>query len=159
MYDNNSPSLAAPLFSWWCLAALISYFLHASINPRPPSVTVSTHTSASDAAAFQSTAMSNAPTSLCIQSVHSFSFPPRPLRTAPSRFPNMIRFFSNRSPLIRMSAPAPPKSVLVRNVASILSHRVISRTRLYEVIRWSGLLCCAPIIRSNARWYAVRRLE
>ena len=37
-----------------------------------------------------------------------FFFPPRLLRTAPSRFPNMIRF-GNRPPLIRISAPHPQK--------------------------------------------------
>ena len=49
--------------------------------------------------------MPNARMSLCAQSVHSFSFPPRPLRTAPSRFRNTNRFGS-RPPLIRMSVPA-----------------------------------------------------
>ena len=93
---------------------------------------------------------------LYTQSIHYFSFPPRPLRTAPSRFPNMIRF-GNRPPLIRRSVPA-HKSFLVRNVVSMLSHRVISRARLYEVIRWSGLLRCAPMMRSKTRWCTVRRL-
>ena len=86
--------------------------------------------------------MSNAWMSLCTQSVHYLSFPSRPLRTAPSRFPNTI-FFGSRPPLIQMSAPV-HKRLLVRNVLSILSHRVISRARLYEVIRsmvWSLALC------------------
>ena len=82
------------------------------------------------------------------RSVHSWStpspFPPRPLRTAPSRFPNRIRF-GNRPPLIRRSVPA-HKSLLVRNVVSMLSHRVISRAWLYEVTRWSGLLRYAPMM-------------
>ena len=34
------------------------------------------------------------------------------------------------------------KSLLVRNVISMLSHWVISRPRLYEVIRWSGSVLC-----------------
>ena len=42
--DNKVPSLVASLFSWRCLAASTSSFLHAAINLRPPSVTVSTHT-------------------------------------------------------------------------------------------------------------------
>ena len=113
------------------------------MNLRPPSVTALTQTSAFTAIVSQSPVMSNARMSLYTQSVHSFSFPPRPLRTAPSRFPNMIRF-GNRPPLIRMSVPA-HKSLLVRNVVSMLSHPVISRARLYEVIRWSGLLRCAPM--------------
>ena len=116
------------------------------MNLRPPSVTVSTHTSVINAVVFPSLAIPNARMSLCTQSVHSFSFLPRPLRTAPSRFPNMIRF-GNHPPLIRMSVPT-HKSLLVRNVVLMLSYRVISRARLYEVIQWSGLLLCAPMMRS-----------
>ena len=130
------PSLVASLFSWRCLAASSSSCLHAAMNLRPPSVTASTQASAFNAIVFQSPVIPNARMSLCTQSVHSFPFPPRPLRTAPSRFPNMIRFGS-RPPLIRRSVPA-HKSIFVRNVVSMLSHRVISRARLYEVIRWSG---------------------
>ena len=91
------------------------------------------------------------------ESIHSFSFPPRPLRTAPSRFPKTIRFGS-RPPLIRRSVPA-HKSILVRNVVSMLSHPVISRTRLYEVIRWSGLLRCARLYeaRLGGVWCGVWR--
>ena len=126
------------------------------MNLRPPSVTVSTHFSVFKAVAFQSLAMPNARMSLWTQSVHSFSFPPRPLRTAPSRFPKTIRFGS-RPPLIRRSVPA-HKRLLVRNVVSMLSHPVISRARLYEVIRWSGLLRCAPMILSKTRSYTVRSL-
>ena len=48
------------------------------------------------------------------------------------------------------SVPA-HKSLLVRNFVSILSHRVISRARLYEVIRWYGLLRCATMMR-NKTW-------
>ena len=131
--DNKFPSLVASLFSWRWLAASTSYFLHVAMNLRPPSVTVSTHTSAFNAVAFQPPAMPNARMSLWTQSVHSFSFPPRPLCTALSRFPKTIRFGS-RPPLIQRSVPA-HKSLLVRNVVSMLSHRVISRARLYEVIR------------------------
>ena len=121
--DCNFPSFVASLFSWRCLAASSSSCLHAAMNLRPPSVTASTQTSAFTAIVSQSPVMPNARMSLCTQSVHSFSFPPRPLRTAPSRFPNMIRF-GNRPPLIRRSVPA-HKSLLVRNVVSMLSHPVI----------------------------------
>ena len=79
----------------------------------PPSVTASTQTSAFNAIVFQSAVMPKPRMSLCTQSVHSSSFPLRPLRTAPSRFPNMIRF-GNRPPLIRRSVSA-NKSLLVRN--------------------------------------------
>ena len=105
MCDCNFPSLVAYLFSWRCLAASSSSSLHAAMNLRPPSVTASTQTSAFNAIAFQSPVMPNARMSLCTQSVHSFPFPPRPIGTAPSRFPNMIRF-GNRPPLIRRSVPA-----------------------------------------------------
>ena len=117
--DDKFPSLFASLSTWRCLAASTSYFPHATINLRPPSVAVSTLTS---------TSFPNRRMSLCLQSVHSFSLPPRPLRTAPPRCPNTIHFGS-RPPLIWMSAVA-HKSVLVRNVVSMLSHRVISRERL-----------------------------
>ena len=130
--------------------------LYAAMNLRPPSVTASTQTSAFNAIVFQSPVMPNARMSLCTQSVHSFSFPHRPLRTAPSRFPNMIRF-GNRPPLIRRSVPA-YKSLLGRNVVSMLSHPVISSARWYEVIRWSSLLRCAPMMRSKTRWCTVRSL-
>ena len=93
----------------------------------------------------------------CTQSTHSFSFPLRPLRATPSRFPNAIRFFT-RQPLIRRSVRA-PKSLLVRKVISLLSHPVISRAWLSEIIRWSGLLRCSPIMRSKTRWCMVRSLE
>ena len=49
--------VSLPLFSWRCLAASTSYFLHAAMNLRPPSATVSTRTSASNAVAFQSPVM------------------------------------------------------------------------------------------------------
>ena len=68
------------------------FFLHATINFPPPSVTVSTHTFASNAVASQFPAMPNARISLYTQSVHSFSFPSCPLRNAPSRFPSIVRF-------------------------------------------------------------------
>ena len=109
-----------------------------------PNVTVSVHTSAYNAVAFQSPAIPNARMSLWTQSAHSFSFPPRPLRTAPSRFPDTV-CFGSRPPLIRRSVPA-HKSVLVRNVVSTLSHRIIPRAWLYKVIRWSGLLRCGPMV-------------
>ena len=126
-------SLVASLFSSWrYLAATSSYFLHATINLRPASVTASASISASIAVAFQSPDMSNTRTSLCTQPVLSFSFPPRPLHTAPSRFP-ITNYFGNRPTLIRTSAPA-HKRTLVPNAVSMLSHRVISRAWLYEVV-------------------------
>ena len=85
--------------------------------------------------------MPNAQISLCTQSVHLFSFPPRSLHTAPSRFPSTIHLGSH-PPLIQMSAPA-HKSLLVRNVVLMVPHRVISRARLLRVIRRSDLLRCA----------------
>ena len=145
-----------------CLSLLLAmssrvylFFPPRGHEPPPTLVTVSTHTSAFNAVAFQSPAIPNARMSLWTQSVHSsFSFPSRPLRTAPSRFPNTIRFGSC-PPLVRMSVST-QKSLLGRNVVSMLSHRVISRARLYEVMRWSGLLRCAPMIRSKTRWCTVR---
>ena len=146
----------ASLLSWRFPSRVTSPFLHAAMNLRPPSATVSTHTSDFHAIAFQSPVMPNARMSLCTQWVHLFSFPPRPLRAAPSRFPNTIRFGS-RPPLIRMIVPA-HRSLLVRIVDSMLSHWVISRARLNEVNRWFGVLRCAPMMRSKTRWCTVRSL-
>ena len=134
MCYNNLPSIVASLFSWRCLAASTSSFFHAAINLRPPSVTILTHTSAFNAIAFQSPVLPNAQMSIWTQSVHcSFSFQPRHLRTAPSRFSNSI-CFGSRPSLIRRSVPA-HKRFLVRatvNILSMFSHRVISRARLQE---------------------------
>ena len=83
--DNNFHGLVVSLFSWRCLAPSTSYVSHAATNIVLTSVAVSTHTSSSDAVVFQSPAMPNARIhmSLCTQLVHSSSFPPCPLRTAP----------------------------------------------------------------------------
>ena len=83
MCDNNFlSSLVASLLSWRFLAVSASYFLHAAINLRPPSVTVSTHISASNTVAFQPPATSNARMSFLYKNmVHSVSFPPHPLHT------------------------------------------------------------------------------
>ena len=43
--------------------------------------------------------------------------------------------FGNRPPLIRISAPAPPKSLLVRNVVSMLTHPVILKARGCTIFR------------------------
>ena len=115
-----------------CLSLLLAmsgrvflFFLHAAMNLRPPFVTASTQTLAFAAIVSQSPVMPNARMSLCTQSVHSFSFPPRPLRTAPSRFPNMIRF-GNRPPLIFGGAFPPTK------VFSCATLSLCSRTRLSQ---------------------------
>ena len=99
--DNNFPSFVASRFSWRCLAASTSSFLHAAMNHLyPPSVAVSIHTSAFAAVAFQSPAMSNTRMPLFTESVQSFSFSPHPICTAPSRFPNTIRFGGSTTTLI-----------------------------------------------------------
>ena len=116
VYDKNFHRLVASLPPRRSLAASTSSSPHAAISLCPPSMTVSTHTSASNAVAFQSPALPSTQTSLCTQSIHYISFPPRPLRTAPSRLLNTIRF-GNHAPLIRMSVPA-HKSIFVRNVVS-----------------------------------------
>ena len=111
-FEQLFPSLVVPLFSWRCLTAFISSFLHAAINLHPPFVTFATQASASNAVAFQPPVIPNARTPLCMQSTHSFSFLPRPLRTAPSRFTkkNAIRFGNHPRP-IRMRVP-PHRCVL-----------------------------------------------
>ena len=141
--DNNFPSLVASLFSWRCLAASTSSFLHAPTNLRPPFVTVSAHTSASNpvAVAFQSPAMPNARMSLWTQSVHSFSFPPRPLSTAPSRFPNTIRFGS-RPPLHSDERPRPQKSSRAQRCLNALTRGYLKGTVVQgHPMVWPLALC------------------
>ena len=133
MCDNNFPSLLVSLFSWRCLVASISYFLHAAMNLHPPSVTVSTCTSASNAVAFQPPAVLNTRMSLGTQPGQSFPSPRCPLRSAPSGFLNAIPLGS-RLPLIRVRSAPAPKRLVVRSVVSMLPHRVISRARVYEII-------------------------
>ena len=99
-----------------------------------------------NAVAFQFPVMPNVRMSLWTQSVYSLSLSYPVLSVLQSRFPKTIRLGS-RPPLIRRSVPA-HKNLPVRNVVSMLSHPVIPWARLYEVIRWSGLLRCAPMIRS-----------
>ena len=58
--DDNFTSLSASLFFWRCLAARLSLLSFTRpMNLRPPSATVSTHTSAYNAVAFHP-AMPNA---------------------------------------------------------------------------------------------------
>ena len=122
-YAKHFHSFVASPFFWRCLTASAPSFPHAAINLHPRPLTVSTYTSASNAVCFQSPTMTHAQMSLCTQSVHSFSFTLRPVRTAPSRFPNTVRFGSHPQ-LIRRSGPT-HKRRLVCKVASMLSHRVI----------------------------------
>ena len=155
MCDNKFPSLVASLFSWRCLATSTSSFLHAALKLRPPYVTASTHTSAFNTVAFQSPRYGKRP------DVALYAIGPLfllPTASSPhyttSKFSNTIRF-GGRPPLILRSVPA-HKIRLACNVVSMLSYRVISRVRLYEVIRCSNLLRCTPIIRSKTRSCTVR---
>ena len=120
---RNFHSLVASLLFWRCLTASAPSFLHEAMNLHPRFLTVSTYTSASNAVYFQFLTMTYDRMSLCTQSVHSFSFTLRPLRTAPSMFPDTVRFGSHPQ-LIRMSGPT-HKRRLMCNVVSMLSHRVI----------------------------------
>ena len=103
-------------------------------------------TPASNTVAFQFPAMLNVWTSICKQSIHFFSFLLRPLRNLPSRFPNMIRFVWQPPPTYSDEQPRPQKGLLVRTLVSMISRPLIPRARLYEVIRWFGLLRCAPMM-------------
>ena len=156
MYYHNFPRLVASLFSWRCLAASPSYFLHAAINLRPPSVTVSTHTSASNAITFQRPDV----TLYAIDPLYLLPIPSFPHCTLKARQGKVSEHNSLwQPPAAHSDERSARKSILVHNTVSMLSYRVISRARLYEVIRWSGLLPCASMMmRSNARWCTVRSL-
>ena len=136
--DSNFPGLVSCLFSWRCPAASTYYFLHAAINFHPPSVTVSTHTSASSDVAFQTPGCRSVSNRSTLSPLGTLKVSEhKPLRQPPAAHSDEL--------------PAHQKSFLVRNVVSMLSHRVISSARLYEVIRWSGLWPCVPIMRSKTR--------
>ena len=147
MYDHNFlPSLVASLFSWRSQAPSTSSFLHAAINLRPPSVTVSTHIYLHLSIYLPIYLSIYLSIYLCLQRrrfptpryskrpdvalyavgpLFLLPTPPPAHCSAPSSFPNMIHS-GNRPPLIiRMSAPT-HKSHLVHNVVSMLSHPVIS---------------------------------
>ena len=66
--------------------------------------------------------------------------------------------FGSRPPLIQMSAPA-SEGNFVRNIISILLHRVILRVRLYEVIWKSSIFRCAPIMRRTTQGCTMRSLS
>ena len=105
MCDDNYPSLVASLFSWRCLPASTSYFLHVAMNLRRPSVTVPTHTSASNAVVFQSPTMPNTRVSVL------YAIGPLFLLPAPSSLHCTLKVsehesLGSRAPLIWMSALA-----------------------------------------------------
>ena len=135
--QNSTLPFAITLSQSRCLLLLLAmssrvYLLFPTHGYEPPPTLrhrINPHLSLSRRR-FPIPVMPNARMSLCTQSGHSFPFPSRPLRNVPSRFPNMIRF-------------------LVCNIVLMLSHRVLSRARLCEVIRWSGLLCCAPMMETR----------
>ena len=128
--DSNFSSPVASLFSWQCQAAPTSSFLQTVINLISPSVTASTHTSASNAIAFQFF--------LCYAKrpdVALYAIGPVLSALHPQGFRTRFPLATNRPPLIRMMSAPAHKSLIVRNVISMLSHRVISRARLYEFLR------------------------
>ena len=121
MCDNNFPSLVASLFSWRCLAASTSSFLHAAMNLRPPSAIVSSHTSASNAVAFQSPAVPNARMSLCTQSVlHSSPFHPVLSALHPQGFRTRLALAAART-AHSDERPRPQKSSCVQSCLNTLT--------------------------------------
>ena len=95
---------SASLFLCRCLDAFLSSFTHAGINLQPPSRIVLYQAPGSSAAVFQSSVMPNSRRSSTTQSVHYFSFPPRPCFPAFSNSPDMTLLGNLWSP-IRSSAP------------------------------------------------------
>ena len=133
MCDCNFPSLVASLAS-------SSSSFHAAMNLRPPSVTASTQTSAFNAIVFQSPVLPNARMSLYTQSVHSFSFPARPLCTTPSRFPNIIRFGTARAH--SEERPRPQKSSRAQRCLNALAPGYLKGMNVRgHLVVWSLALC------------------
>ena len=109
------------------------------MNLRPPSVTVSNHISAFKAIAFQSSAMPNVRMLLWTQSVHSFSFPPRPLRTVVSENDSL------RQPPAAHSEerPHPQKSSRSQRRLNVLTPGYLKGTvvRSHPMMVWPLALC------------------
>ena len=89
--------------------------------------------------------------SLCTQSVHSFYFPPRPLRTAPSRFHNTI-CFGSRPPLIYFCTRNPHKKIM--NFASTGRSRHSSSCCVYL----SDLCMATQMMSVKGRIFTVREV-
>ena len=128
--DINFPYLV-------CLSLLLmasirtSFSLHAAVTPPPPPPLhdlLNPHlTPISNAVAFQSPPQGQVSGRRSARNRSTLcSFPPRPLRTAPSRSPNMIRF-GNSPPVIRMSVPAHKNLLVPKVVSKLFSHPVSSR--------------------------------
>ena len=73
VYDHNFPSLVIVFFFWRSLVASTSSCLYKTINLRPPSMSVSSHISDSNAIASQSPAMPNVRIYLCTQNRFTLS--------------------------------------------------------------------------------------
>ena len=89
--------------------------------------------------------------SLWTQSVHSFYFPPRPLRTAPSRFHNTI-CFGSRPPLIYFCTRNPHKKIM--NFASTGRSRHSSSCCVYL----SDLCMATQMMSVKGRIFTVREV-
>ena len=136
------------LFSRRSLAVSTCFFLHAAMNLRPPFLTVSTHTSASNTVSSYPLAAKRP--DIALYAVGPLVLLPTP--STPHCTINVSQYDSLWQPPTAYSDERPrPQSLLVRSVILMLSHPVISRARLYEVIRWSCLLRCAPMMRSKTR--------
>ena len=131
-------------------------YSHAAINLQPPSHTVLYHTPGSSAAVLQSPMMSNTRRSSATQSVHHLSFSPGPRSPAFSSSSNMT-LSGNLWSLMRSRAPD-HINLLVRKVASTLSHPIRWRTSLSQRMQLFSDLHQAPGIRSNILSYVVRSL-
>ena len=150
VFDNKFPSLFASLSSWRCLAASTSYFLHAAINLRPPSTTVSTNASASNAALSKRPDVALYPSgplflppapysphcTLKVSEHDSLWQPP----TAHSDERPRLQKYSRTQRCLNAVPPGYLKGPIVRG------HPI------------SDLLGCAPMMRSKTRWCTVRSL-
>ena len=102
------------------------------------------------AVSFRSHSMSNARTSLCTQSVHSFSILPRPLHTTLLRVSNII-FCGNRPPLVRIVPPPTKSSGAQRRLNTLPPGYFESTVERGRPMVWSPVLCASKI-----SWCTVR---
>ena len=88
------------------------------------------------------------------QSVHYFSFSPRPRFSAFSSSPDMMLFGNLWSPMRRSASDH--DNLLVRTVVTMLLYSALWRASLKERVRLSGDLHQAHRIRSNILWSVLR---
>ena len=140
-YHSNFPSRVRLSLILAESSLLSSSLLHAAMNLRPPSVTYSIHTPASNAVAFQSLAVPNARMSLRRNRSTLFPFDPVLSALHPQAFQTRFALATACRSFRQDSLPTKISSCAT---LSQCSHTPLSRGHA-RFIRWPGCLCFRPV--------------